>query len=524
MPSTSSTQQQARHKANRLRPSVENLPWLSERMSFSSSSSSNNNHRAAAMTTVRPLHIVFLHLDLGIGGAEQLVLQLATASQSLGHHVDLVTTRCDPHHCFAAVAPGGPLHANLHVWGRWIPQDVLGGKARTLCSTLRLLYLAYRVARKKSPDVIVVDVLSTPLPLLQFTDSALLFYCHFPDQLLKQKNGQQKQVGSLARQWYQTVMNQLETRTMKSADLICVNSNFTKQIVLETFPGLLEHHHNYLPVLYPALEEPTEPQQPNTRQQKEYMIVSLNRFERKKNLGLLLHAVAWIRDQYPRLKLPKVIIAGGYDVKCVENVEYRAELGQLAEQLQLTPVVEFQLSISDDQRRTLLATALAVVYTPAREHFGIVPLEAMFAGTPVVAVNSGGPKETIVDGVTGFLCDDTPEAFGRALVQLLQDPEQAAAMGRAGRDHVQATFGTQRLVREWKRLVEETVTLGRQRLQRAGQYRLARSVWYLVDALMTLFLCLVLTYLLRWLGVLEPSASLWGSVRQMVQRGRGDEL
>ena len=202
----------------------------------------------------------------------------------------------------------------------------------------------------------------------------------------------------------------------------------------------------------------------------------------------------------------------------------RAELGQLAEQLQLTPVVEFQLSISDDQRRTLLATALAVVYTPAREHFGIVPLEAMFAGTPVVAVNSGGPKETIVDGVTGFLCDDTPETFGRALVQLLQDPEQAAAMGRAGRDHVQATFGTQRLVREWKRLVEETVTLGRQRLQRAGQYRLARSVWYLVDALMTLFLCLVLTYLLRWLGVLEPSASLWGSVRQMVQRGRGDEL
>jgi glycosyltransferase involved in cell wall biosynthesis len=47
----------------------------------------------------------------------------------------------------------------------------------------------------------------------------------------------------------------------------------------------------------------------------------------------------------------------------------------------------------------------------AGEHFGIVPIEAMYCQLPVVAVNDGGPTETVVDGLTGFLCDPDPESF-----------------------------------------------------------------------------------------------------------------
>lgn len=47
---------------------------------------------------------------------------------------------------------------------------------------------------------------------------------------------------------------------------------------------------------------------------------------------------------------------------------------------------------------------LGLLYTPDREHFGIVPLEAMYQQCPVIAVNSGGPKETILHGLTGYLC------------------------------------------------------------------------------------------------------------------------
>jgi alpha-1,3/alpha-1,6-mannosyltransferase len=55
--------------------------------------------------------------------------------------------------------------------------------------------------------------------------------------------------------------------------------------------------------------------------------------------------------------------------------------------------------------------SLCLLYTPTEEHFGIVPLEAMSAGTPVIAVDSGGPKETVDNEVTGFLCTSSSEVF-----------------------------------------------------------------------------------------------------------------
>jgi alpha-1,3/alpha-1,6-mannosyltransferase len=59
------------------------------------------------------------------------------------------------------------------------------------------------------------------------------------------------------------------------------------------------------------------------------------------------------------------------------------------------------------------------------EHFGMVPLEAMAAQRAVVACASGGPMESIVEGVTGYLCAPTPAAFADAAARLLQDPAGA---------------------------------------------------------------------------------------------------
>jgi glycosyltransferase involved in cell wall biosynthesis len=56
-----------------------------------------------------------------------------------------------------------------------------------------------------------------------------------------------------------------------------------------------------------------------------------------------------------------------------------------------------------------------LLYTPDREHFGIVPIEAMNAGTPAICVASGGPLETILHGLSGFLCQQTAKEFGLAM-------------------------------------------------------------------------------------------------------------
>lgn len=91
------------------------------------------------------------------------------------------------------------------------------------------------------------------------------------------------------------------------------------------------------------------------------------------------------------------------------------------------------------QRSLLLAACRAVVYTPQHEHFGIVPLEAMAAGRPVVAVNNGGPTESVQHGATGVLCEPSAAAFARAYAALLDDAA-AAAMGAAARKHVVGRF------------------------------------------------------------------------------------
>uniref|UniRef100_A0A183GJX2 Glycos_transf_1 domain-containing protein n=1 Tax=Heligmosomoides polygyrus TaxID=6339 RepID=A0A183GJX2_HELPZ len=77
----------------------------------------------------------------------------------------------------------------------------------------------------------------------------------------------------------------------------------------------------------------------------------------------------------------------------------------------------------------LLRNSRAVLYTPHNEHFGIVPVEAMYLGTPVIAVNSGGPKESIAHGRTGFLAEQKPEEFAKHMMTLMRNAELRRKFG-----------------------------------------------------------------------------------------------
>jgi alpha-1,3/alpha-1,6-mannosyltransferase len=116
--------------------------------------------------------------------------------------------------------------------------------------------------------------------------------------------------------------------------------------------------------------------------------------------------------------------------------------------------VVFLKSVPETERLALMSRCLCVVHTAAQEHFGYVPLEAMAAGRPVVVVNCGGPAETVVDGVTGFVCPPTPQAFASALARLIRDPAGAQCMGRRGRQHVVARFSRHAFGVRLERLLE----------------------------------------------------------------------
>jgi glycosyltransferase involved in cell wall biosynthesis len=92
------------------------------------------------------------------------------------------------------------------------------------------------------------------------------------------------------------------------------------------------------------------------------------------------------------------------------------------------------------------------------EPFGMVVIEAMAAGTPVVAVRGGGPADIIEDGVSGVLVDEpTPENFARAIVALFENKESSRAMGEAGRARVVRMFTSERMACEFGAMLRELV-------------------------------------------------------------------
>jgi glycosyltransferase involved in cell wall biosynthesis len=89
----------------------------------------------------------------------------------------------------------------------------------------------------------------------------------------------------------------------------------------------------------------------------------------------------------------------------------------------------------------VIAAADVVVCSSDFESYGMVNLEAMASGKPVVSTRRGGPSETIRDGETGFLVDPRdPAALAARVIRLLRDPSLRATMGAAGRAHVEARF------------------------------------------------------------------------------------
>ena len=133
-------------------------------------------------------------------------------------------------------------------------------------------------------------------------------------------------------------------------------------------------------------------------------------------------------------------LKGGYDDRVVENKEHYLELRKLADQYNLISKVTFLRSFSDSQKLNLLNCCTSLLYTPSHEHFGIVPIEAMYMKRPVIAVNSGGPLETVQDEVTGFLCDPDAESFAVAMQKFMKDPSLSSTMGEAGKENVIKQF------------------------------------------------------------------------------------
>lgn len=406
------------------------------------------------------MKVIFIHPDLGVGGAERLILDAAVAAKSSGHQVKILTNNFDPKHCFEDTND-----LDIIVKANSIPRHLSGrfhaflAYLKITLATLWLLFFS-----KIDFDVVIVDQISLPiipLKLLNFSRKyKVIFYCHYPDQLLcvydKKRNYMKK--------LYRVPLDWLEMISTGMADTILVNSNFTKNVFKCTFQSLSERN---LDVLYPSINTnkidsllkqkydldsmfksskySRNKEEFNLFKNKKHIFLSINRYERKKNLKLAVDSMLKLKsmvsdDLWSQIHL---VHAGGYDDRVQENVEYYKELNDYSNLHQLSNNISLLRSISDLEKIELLKLCCCLIYTPTNEHFGIVPIEAMYCERPVLATNTGGPLETVENGTTGFLIEENEEKFAEKMLKLVKDSSLCPIMGAAGKQRVINNFSFQ---------------------------------------------------------------------------------
>lgn len=177
-------------------------------------------------------------------------------------------------------------------------------------------------------------------------------------------------------------------------------------------------------ILYPGIDP--ERLQPTWEYQPEFLIPG--RIMWTKNLELAIDAYLLFRQQRPDLAHFTLTMAGYVDAKS------RPYLAALRERAAGCAAIRFVESPSDDELFTLCRRAWTVLYPPFNEDWGLVPLESMALGKPVIASARGGPLETVADGETGYLVNPDASSFAEAMGRLASDEALVRRMGRAARD------------------------------------------------------------------------------------------
>jgi glycosyltransferase involved in cell wall biosynthesis/phosphoheptose isomerase len=213
---------------------------------------------------------------------------------------------------------------------------------------------------------------------------------------------------------------------------------------------------------------PDGPSEP--RRQGMLRLLTIGRLVERKGIGNVIEALGHVPDA-------ELIVVGGPAREDLHRDAEAQRLLRIARDLGIDDRVELRGRVSRDDLPALIRSADALVAVPWYEPFGIVPLEAMACGVPVVASAVGGMIDTVVDGVTGVHAPPRdPDRLAELLRAVLGDPAAREAWGRAGVRRARRLY-------DWNRIAAATLdvyaglaaTRRPRRITGEGRFRLVPS-------------------------------------------------
>ena len=196
-----------------------------------------------------------------------------------------------------------------------------------------------------------------------------------------------------------------------------------------------------------------EPRTPGLRR-----VVCVGRLVERKGIGNAIEALGRMRAAGGQDT--ELVVAGGPDVADLDSDSEIARLREVAERAGVLDRVVFRGRVSREALPALFRSADVAVCVPWYEPFGIVPLEAMACGVPVVAAAVGGLVDTVVHGRTGLhVPPRRPDVLAEVLADLLADDERLQALGRAGARRARAKYSWDRVALQTLQSYEDLLPL-----------------------------------------------------------------
>ncbi len=376
---------------------------------------------------------IAVYHNLSSGGAKRSLME-AAKRLATRHHVDFFTlTSADQD--FADLRSFGASHKVFEFNPLPLMSFPFGrfNQALRMLDLRRLKRLSRVIAldiEAGSYDIVIVHPCrfeNSPSILYNLRNVPAVYYCHEPLRLMYEElptrpydNGNGRWRRALNRMdplpgLYRSALKDGDLRNVRSSSGVLVNSEFVRAAVKRIYDvdPQVSYHGVDADRFRPLSGE------------KHPLLLSVGSLTRLKGFDFLVQAVS----RLPSTSRPKLVIVSNF-----EKSKEREFLGQMARKLEVE--LEIICNVSDDNLIEMYNQASMVVCASVREPFGLVPLEAMACGIPVVAVREGGLQESVVHEHTGLLVERDPARFAEAIQLLLANPKLAREYGRNGREHV----------------------------------------------------------------------------------------